>query len=235
MNNYNFDSYINSPLLIQEELLSLFEKSKDIVIFDIGACEGEDTIRYSKLFHNSTIYAFEPLPNNFKRASDNLLKYGINNASIHRIALCDRNGSSKFYVSSGRPHGIECDTQWDFGNKSSSLLSPTKAMKESFSWLNFGEEIEVPTQTLESFCSNSAISQIDFIHLDVQGAELMVLKGAGELLKSTKCIWLEVENSELYSRQPLKDDVEAFMVKNKFKKIKDFVGDISGDQLYVRG
>ena len=29
-------------------------------------------------------------------------------------------------------------------------------------------------------------------------------------------------------------DVEAFMTKNKFKKIKDLVGEVSGDQLYVR-
>ena len=69
--------------------------------------------------------------------------------------------------------------------------------------------------------------------MDVQGAELMVLKGAGELIEHIKLIWLEVESVELYKDQPVRSDVEAFMRDNGFQLLKDTVGRVSGDQLYI--
>ena len=44
------ESYINSPVEIENELLHFFNKKEPLIIFDIGACEAEDSIRYSDLF-----------------------------------------------------------------------------------------------------------------------------------------------------------------------------------------
>ena len=74
---------------------------------------------------------------------------------------------------------------------------------------------------------------VDFIHIDVQGAELKVLKGAENNIRKIKAIWLEVEKISLYKNQPLNCDVENFFERNNFLKIKDTVGNISGDQLYI--
>lgn len=69
--------------------------------------------------------------------------------------------------------------------------------------------------------------------MDVQGAELMVLKGAENFIKNINMIWLEVEAVELYKAQPLKNDVEQFMLDNNFTKIKDTVYNEAGDQFWV--
>ena len=69
--------------------------------------------------------------------------------------------------------------------------------------------------------------------MDVQGAELRVLNGAGTLLDSVRVIWMEVEAKPLYKDQPLKADVERFMASRGFEKRLDTVGSVSGDQLYV--
>ena len=69
--------------------------------------------------------------------------------------------------------------------------------------------------------------------MDVQGAELMVLKGAQSILSRIGAIWLEVESVELYKGQPLKNVIELFMKKSGFVKLVDTVNDIAGDQLYV--
>jgi hypothetical protein len=100
-------------------------------------------------------------------------------------------------------------------------------------WLEFNEEIEVPTNTLKNACEQHQIKSIDLIHMDVQGAELMVLKGAEEFMQQIKLIWLEVEAIELYKGQPVKSDVEDFMSNNGFQILKDTVGRVSGDQLYI--
>ncbi|MEZ4799098.1 MAG: FkbM family methyltransferase [Flavobacteriales bacterium] len=52
-------------------------------------------------------------------------------------------------------------------------------MQKHTEWLEFKNTLEVSTMKLIDFCSSKLnISNIDFIHMDVQGAELMVLKEA---------------------------------------------------------
>lgn len=223
----------SSELQTQEKILnSIFSKMDSIIIFDIGACEGESSVRYSRLFPNATIYTFEPLPNNFTLVQNNIQQYQTKN--IHPIQLClsDKNGETEFYVSSGKPENTS-DEDWNYGNKSSSILPPTSKNKELHSWIKFEDSITVKTETLETFCAATKISKIDFIHMDVQGAELMVLKGANSMLQNINAIWLEVEAVELYKGQPLKNDIEHFLAQNNFVKIEDTVYTTAGDQFWI--
>lgn len=229
----DIDSYISTPFEFQKELNLLFKKSDELIIFDVGACEGEDSVKFKKLFPNSKVFAFEPTPSNRLLIKENVKKYNCKDVHIYPYALSDKNGKAKFHVSSGAPKGKENEA-WDYGNKSSSLLAPTDVVKVH-NWLKFDKIIEVQTKRLDSFMKKNKIDSIDFLYMDVQGAELMVLDGAGDMVDSIKAIWLEVESVELYENQPLKNDIEKFMRKHGFMKIKDTVDDISGDQLYVKG
>lgn len=226
------ESYINSPSPIEKELKRLLKKDENLVIFDIGSCEGEDSIKYSRMFPNSKIYAVEALPNNISLIEKNIEKYSAGNIEVLPFALSDEKGETNFFVSSGQYKDKQSDQDWDYGNKSSSMLPPHKHL-ETAPWLKFDNVIKVKTETLHSVCKEKNISHIDFIHMDVQGAELKVLEGAKDLLETINLIWLEVEAVELYKGQPLKSDIEKFMKKKGFYKLKDTVGGISGDQLYI--
>jgi FkbM family methyltransferase len=233
------DSYINTTLPIEKELKTLFNTEDKLVIFDIGSCEGEDSIKYARLYPNSKIYSVEALPKNLELIHKNLSSFSISNVEVIPFALSDKNGISTFHVSSGHPeeHRLSQNnnspsSDWDYGNKSSSLLAPSQ-VQSIFPWLKFQGSIDVETTTLKDICLTKRITCIDFIHMDVQGAELLVLQGAGELIKNTKVIWLEVEAISLYQNQPLKEDIEKFMSKNNFWKLKDTVDNVSGDQMYV--
>lgn len=229
--NFDRTEYIQQPIPILLELKALFNPKDKIIIFEIGACEGEDSIKYSRLFNNASIYAFEPLPENIKLIKNNLSKYGIKNVACYNKALSSKEGTAEFYVSTGiPPSSIESD--WDFGNKSSSLLAPAKHL-EIASFIKFNKKIEVETITIKSFCERNNINLIDFIHMDVQGAELMVLEGAGDYISSIKAIWLEVSKIDLYKEQPLVNDIKDFMQLNNFALIKDDLKEVQGDQLYI--
>jgi len=229
--HYDRATVINSSSPIKKELQFLFDQEESLIIFDIGACEGESSIQYSRLFPKSKIYAFEPLPRNIQLIHDNFKKYKIENAKYIDKALYSQNGFAEFYVSSGQPENVQA-SDWDFGNKSSSLLSPEKGL-EKYGFLHFDTKIEVETLTLKTFCNSDNIKSIDFIHMDVQGAELMVLKGAGEFISSIKAIWLEVSKVYFYKDQPLENDVRHFMASNNFILIKNGLYGEQGDQLYV--
>src|SRR5689334_7374021 len=98
----NITEYIESPLPIQRELDFFFNKQDALIIFDIGACEGEDSVRYKKLFKNAHVYSFEPLPKNQIKIRETLAYHGLQNAiEVFSIALSDTNGTAIFHVSSG--------------------------------------------------------------------------------------------------------------------------------------
>lgn len=216
---------------IDKELHLLFPGIRDMVIFDIGACEAEETIKYSRLFPGSTIFSFEPLPQNVILSKKNLTDNNIQNVHFINKAVSDKKGKSDFYVSSGQPDDMP-ESNWDYGNKSSSLLPPDKHTA-LIGFIRFNNTITVDTITLDNFCKENEIRRIDFIHMDVQGAELMVLNGAVISLNFIKAIWLEVSTIHLYKEQALANDIEKFMRRRGFVMVKDCLYGVSGERLYI--
>jgi FkbM family methyltransferase len=77
--------------------------------------------------------------------------------------------------------------------------------------------LEVTTTTLDRFCEEENISEVDFLQIDVQGADLDVLQGSLRALNSsTLAVQIEVEFSSLYTKQPLFADVDTFLRKYDF-------------------
>lgn len=226
------NDYLAIPIEIENELNQYLQRDSALTIFEIGSCESEDSIKYSRFFPNSKIFAFEPMPNNFIKGKKNLQEHNISNVELHELAMSNIVGESEFYMSSGHPEGIEKTENWDYGNKSSSLL-PSGELAQRYAWIDLNQKITVKTNTIFDFCEEHNIAKIDFIHMDVQGAELMVLEGTKTLLNNIKIIWLEVESVELYKGQPLKGTIIEFLKKNNFTIIKDTCQDVSGDILCI--
>jgi FkbM family methyltransferase len=225
--------YIYSASPIQEELRKIFKTDEALTIFDVGSCEGEDAIRYAHMFPNALVYAFEPLPQNLLRMEKQVALFNLaDRIFVQPVAISDAVGESQFYVSSGTPPELANSTEWDYGNKSSSLLEPDEVLTY-YPWLLFNQTIVVKTNTIKRFCSAHNIRTIDLMHIDVQGAELNVLTGAKDIIKCTKLVWVEVEKVKLYRDQALAYEIEEFMRINHFIKVKDEVSQITGDQLYV--
>ncbi len=77
--------------------------------------------------------------------------------------------------------------------------------------------VKIDITTLDEFCKAEGINEIDFLQIDVQGAELDVLMGGAEILKqSVLAIQTEVEFSPLYVNQPLFADVDTYLRRESF-------------------
>jgi FkbM family methyltransferase len=102
----------------------------------------------------------------------------------------------------------------------SSLYPPNEQYLERFADLpglvNLDFTIEMETTTLDQFCQQEGIASIDFLQVDVQGADLQVLQGAEQMLKSVLAVQTEVEFSHLYINQPLFADVDSYLRAQDF-------------------
>jgi FkbM family methyltransferase len=84
----------------------------------------------------------------------------------------------------------------------------------------------IDTVSLDHFVQAHDIGPVDFIKIDIQGAELEVFQGGVEALKHVLCIICEVEFVPLYKNQPLFGDVDAFLRSQgmQFHKFLGFGG-----------
>lgn len=98
---------------------------------------------------------------------------------------------------------------------SSSFLKPDLAFLGQFAdadRFTIEDNILVPTTTLDRLHGQGEIKDVDFIKLDVQGAELDVLRGGKDFLKSHVLgLQVEVEFHPMYENQPLFADVDQFI------------------------
>ena len=228
-------AYLATVSDAEREFGRLFRADEPLVICDIGACEGEDSVRYARAYPHARVFAFEPLPANQELVRANFARHGATNAELVPLALSDRAGEATFHVSSGRPPDLFAGENWNYGNKSSSLLVPA-ATGPMHGWIEFKEAITVRTGTLDDFCAQRGLARIDFIQMDVQGAEQLVLAGATAMLPRITAIWLEVSAREHYRGQALGPAITRFMRARGFVLAHAiYLGDATGegDHLYL--
>jgi FkbM family methyltransferase len=102
-----------------------------------------------------------------------------------------------------------------------SLYPPNESFLSRFEGLsevmNLDFTVEIETTTLDEFCTWKEIQEIDFLQVDVQGADLQVLKGAAQQVKQhVMAIQIEVEPSPLYINQPLFADIDHYLRQQEY-------------------
>jgi FkbM family methyltransferase len=205
--------------------MNIKEFIKNLVIntfVEIGSHFGTDTQDFRKFHPNARIVCFEPDIRNLRI----LKERGIDKiCELYPIALSNRNGKSTFYLSSGDSVGrvseqILQENDWSC---SSSLKKPTGHLY-THPWISFDNQIEVETKRLDDIESLKGHT-IDFMWVDVQGAEDLVFSGALETLKRTKYLYTEYSNDELYEKQLNKQSILK-LLGNDWVEMYDYGGDI---------
>jgi len=130
------------------------------VVFDVGAHRGETVAEIAKRFPAARIFAFEPVPANFRVLERNCSS--LSNVTCFCLALGDREGAQNIFILD--------DTQTHTLKRpvSNGTAPPNTAA------------IEVAT--LDHFLENHGSPRIDLLKIDVEGYELNVLEGARKTL-----------------------------------------------------
>jgi hypothetical protein len=88
---------------------------------------------------------------------------------------------------------------------------------------------------VDDFCRERGIGRVDFIHMDVQGAERLVLLGAAGMLPGIAGVWMEVSTREIYKGQALATAITQLMAAHGFRLAHAIyrADGIEGDHLYL--
>ena len=138
-------------------------------------------------------------------------------------AFSEKSGYENFYISSGQPAGVNGKNNWDYGNKSSSLLKPDQ-VKCIYPWLKFNGVIKVKTDTIENFVRKTMLRVLIF-YIWTTGRRTVSAKGGGENIRQYKKLYgFNGKMSPYMWSTFLKPEVVSFLQRFNFYKIKDTVG-----------
>jgi FkbM family methyltransferase len=138
-------------------------------VIDVGANDGNYTLEFAKLVGpRGKVHAFEPVPPTFEILRRTIERNGVNaRVCLNQCALGDKPGVLTMYVPGD-----------DFTQAAlvvHHVLSWPSASIKSF------EDCKV--DTLDNYAKSKKIERIDFVKIDVEGAELPVLQGMQSILR----------------------------------------------------
>ena len=200
--NWRVDTYFTKePETL--EWIDSFEKKENLIFWDIGANIGLYSIYNSLKNPNSLTVAFEPSSSNLRVLTRNI---SINNLE-KRIKLVPIPLTNKENIFQEMREGnfVEGGALNSFGEK---FNFEGKVFKPSMKYNLLGT-------TMNYFIENSILDIPDYIKIDVDGIEHLILEGGDKFLNNEKVKSLSIEINEDFKEQY--DKVLNLMEKYKFK------------------
>lgn len=178
----------SDEVLFQKEFSNI---EKGWTVVDVGARVGYYTIRAGLLVESSgKVLSIEPHPETYRVLKMNIELYRLNNVIPVCKAVGNKTGKVKLYegmgsgatsVVSSRPlYSLDWNRlqRWLEFVKSRDILKIFRKTRVPVEY--------VPMDTLDRIVKEKNVEKIDLIKVDVQGAELDVLKGSHNVLKKDK-------------------------------------------------
>ncbi len=188
--------------LVQKEI------KRGNVVLDIGANIGYYTLIFAKLVgEEGSVFAFEPDPDNFALLKKNVEIIGYRNVILVQKAVSNKSGKLKLYL---------CEE-----NMGDHRIYNSHDNRKS---------VEIEAIRLDDYFKDYD-RKVDFIKMDIQGAEGEAIQGASSFLQKNKNVKIVSEfwpiglkrsgiEPEDYLKLLLKHDFELYHVNKREKKIE---------------
>jgi FkbM family methyltransferase len=164
---------------------------EDIVV-DLGSNVGVFTVFAAQRTRN-TIHAIEPFPENVEFLNRNIAANGLQNVITHRVAITDRVGSAKLFLTGISGGHLLFDHD---------ITGPLE------------KYIEVPAITLTRFMDDNHLERIDYLKVDCEGSEgAILLSTPEEYLRRIKKIGMEFHDNVSHPRH---EGLQALLEKAGF-------------------
>lgn len=187
--------------ILETEIYKFKTNSPKPYIIDCGANLGLSVLYFKRLYPQAQITAFEADPDIYQILSENLSSQGINDADLVNKAVWNEDTVLRFYKEGGDAGRVANETDKQ-------------------------DMIEVPAISLKPYLQQ----EVDFLKIDIEGAEYTVLKDISEDLKRVKNIFVEY-HSFVGQEQPL-DEILAILRNAGFRYYIETVG-INSSQPFI--
>jgi FkbM family methyltransferase len=142
----------------EKHISKIFNPKFCDVVLDVGAYMGYPyTLKSAKLVGSGKVISIEPDPRNFQILAMNVKSNKVNNVILLNVAISDKDGVSSFHV------------------RKSPMVSRMQTCHKSPS--DVLETVRVKTRSIDSILEQYNIPKVNRIKIDVEGAEIFVLKG----------------------------------------------------------
>lgn len=209
-------------MLIPLEKLASKHRINITGVLHCGASTGQEAESYHKLGAKNMLF-IEAIPEVFEKLEVHISQY----PGARAINACISDEDEKevaFNISSNE------------GQSSSFLEFGTH--KTAHPDVHFIDQIQLKTKRLDTLIDeiNLNIHEFNFLNMDLQGAELLALRGLGDYLKYFKYAYLEVNKEELYKGCPMVEDLDMYLIGFGFRRVEtSWAGNFGwGDALYIR-
>jgi FkbM family methyltransferase len=213
-----------------EHFLSLLPGPLATVVH-VGAHAGEEVDAYRRHgAHRIILVEANPI------SYDALIRsFGSDHdVEVVHAAVTDHHGTERLLLHTNAHGGME----------SASLL-PMKRLGEIVSTLHTERAVDVPATTLDALLDSLGVEsgEVELLVVDVQGAELAVLRGASLTLRAVPAVLTEVALIELYEGAAREEDIERVLAEAGFTPAEGLDYELYegahrflawGDRLYVR-
>lgn len=181
------------------------------VIYDIGACVLHWTRKAVEVWPSAKYYLFDA-------AESSHPFFGATPYSYYIGPLSDVDGKTvKFYQDNQNPGG-------------------NSYYKETTGHYNEDHAIMKTAFTLDTVIEYNKWEWPDLIKMDIQGAELDVIKGSPKAFASAKDVILEAQHVDYNEGAPKADEIIAYMKTIGFELVSNFCkGDVDGDYHFTKG
>lgn len=147
------------------------------IIVDLGSYDGGDAYRFKKAFPAAKVITVEADPIRFGIAKDNLSGEDI---QVLNYAACSIDGKIDWYAAT-----VDGET-----DAQGSIYRHTEAYQKRFSSVEQAKvPSKVPGKRFDSLAHELGVTEIDLLHMDIEGAEHTVLKTLGNI--RPRMIYLE--------------------------------------------
>ena len=190
-------------------------------VIHLGASKGQEVAEYVANGAENIILV-EAIPSIYYQLVDNTKSY--NNVICINECLSDNDGEE-----------IEFNVANNEG-QSSSILEFDQHTKEHPSVM-FVDKLKLSTRRMDSILFERGIDMdnYNYLSIDLQGAELMALKGMGVCLRNIDYIYCEVSDRPMYKDQPLIGDIDSFLECFGFERKEVWMTPHGwGDAIYIK-
>lgn len=187
ISNYTNQKVSGELFFIEKKLPEILTNTP--IIFDVGANRGNYSRNIKKRFPNSKIYCFEPNPYIFEKINENK----ENNLLAFNIGMSSKEGEQKMFLSKD-------DINGELSSLNEDVIKVIHQQKNTNS-------VNIKTTTIDKFCKDKQINNIDLLKIDTEGHELEILKGASAMIaqKRIRVIQFEFNEMNIISRTFLRD------------------------------